>query len=54
MSCLICGRGSCMPSFHSIEEQEAYEKAMEAYEAFFKVREKCRREWEESGDDPNG
>jgi hypothetical protein len=26
MGCKICGRGSCMSSFHSLEEQEKYEK----------------------------
>ena len=26
MGCKICGRNSCMSSFHSIEEQEIYEK----------------------------
>lgn len=26
MSCKICGRGSCSESFHSIEEQENFEK----------------------------
>ena len=26
MSCKICGRGSCCTSFHSLEEQQAFEK----------------------------
>lgn len=25
MSCEICGRGACMKSFHSLEEQENYD-----------------------------
>ena len=26
MSCRICGRGNCTESFHSIEEQEEFDK----------------------------
>jgi TolA-binding protein len=26
MSCKICGRGSCTTSFHSLEEQEFFDK----------------------------
>ncbi len=26
MSCVICGRGACAESFHSLDEQEDYEK----------------------------
>ena len=26
MSCKICGRSSCTESFHSIEEQEEFER----------------------------
>ena len=44
MSCYICGRGSCMPSFHSLEEQEAFEDAEEAYEKFIEIRDRCREE----------
>ena len=43
--CYICGRGSCMPSFHSIEEQEAFSAVEEAYENYLEVRDKCRDDW---------
>ena len=42
MSCYICGRGNCAPSFHSIEEQKAFDPAEEAYERFLEVRGECR------------
>ncbi len=29
MSCEICGRGSCVRSFHSLEEQELYDERCE-------------------------
>lgn len=29
MGCRICGRSSCTESFHSIEEQEEFEKRQE-------------------------
>lgn len=29
MSCRICGRGACTESFHSIEDQERFEKREE-------------------------
>jgi hypothetical protein len=32
-----------MPSFHSIEEQEVFEPAAEAYEKYLEVLEECRR-----------
>jgi hypothetical protein len=48
MSCYICRRGSCTPSFHSLEEQEAYEDADTAYEEFLDVWERCNKEWLES------
>lgn len=47
MSCFICGRGNCMPLFHSIEEQTAFEPAREAYDKFLEVIEQCRQEWYE-------
>jgi hypothetical protein len=47
MSCYICGRGACTPSFHSIDEQEAFEPAEEAYEHFLNVRDRCREKYEE-------
>ena len=55
--CYICGRGNCTPSFHSLEEQEAFEPAGEAYERFLEIREQCREEYdnrmedEEDGED---
>ena len=45
MSCFICGRSACCQSFHSLEEQEAFEPAEEAYERFLEMREKCREAW---------
>jgi len=33
-----------MPSFHSLEEQEAFEDAEEAYEKFIEIRDRCREE----------
>lgn len=50
MSCYICGRGNCTPSFHSPDEQFAYEKAEEAYEKYLEIREQCRIEYQESED----
>lgn len=37
MGCEICGRGSCTRSFHSIEEQSAFDSIAD------NVKEKCRR-----------
>ncbi len=51
MSCYICGRGACMPSFHSTEEQQAFEPAEEAYERFIEIREVCRNVFEENDDE---
>ena len=51
--CMICGRSSCMPSFHSVEEQEAYEPAEAAYENYLDIREQCRKDWMEMGEDDN-
>lgn len=48
MSCFICGRGSCIPNFHSCEEQRAFEKAEEAFEKFLEIREQCREEFNAS------
>ena len=31
MACRICGRGSCIESFHCIEEQERYDVLVERY-----------------------
>ena len=43
--CYICGRSNCMPSFHSLEEQEAFEPAEEAYEKYLEVIEECREQY---------
>ncbi len=51
MSCFICGRSSCMPNFHSCDEQRAFEKAEEAFEKFLEIREKCREEFNASQED---
>lgn len=48
MSCFICGRGSCIPSFHSLEEQKAFEPAEEAFDRFLEVREQCQKDWAEA------
>lgn len=47
MSCDICGRGNCTESFHSLEEQERYEKVIEAFEKARELRAKVRAEIEE-------
>lgn len=46
MSCDICGRGSCTESFHSLEEQERYEKVIEAFEKARELRAQVRAELE--------
>lgn len=40
-----------MPSFHSLEEQEAFEPAEEAYEKFLEIKEECRRRYNEIEED---
>ncbi len=42
MSCYICRRSTCAPSFHPLEEQVCFEKAEAAYEKYLEVLEKCR------------
>ena len=42
MACDICGRGSCADWFHSIEEQERYAEAIEAFERAREIRERIR------------
>jgi len=42
MSCLICGRSSCVPSFHSLEEQEAFDNVAEKIKS--RILEKLERE----------
>jgi hypothetical protein len=39
MSCDICGRGFCAPSFHSLEEQERFEKVIELFDKARALRE---------------
>ena len=53
MSCDICGKGSCTVSFHSLAEQERYEKVIEAFEKARDLRDKIRNETsdEESEDE---
>lgn len=43
--CFICGRGNCMPSFHSLEEQKVFDPAGEAYDKYLEVRERCEEDW---------
>ena len=50
MSCDICGRGSCCPSFHSIEEQKKYEDVIGLFDKARDLRDKIRaqeEEWED-------
>lgn len=42
MSCDICGRGACDSLFHSIEEQVAYAKVIEAFERARELRREVR------------
>lgn len=51
VSCDICGRGSCSPCFHSLEEQEKYEKVIEAFDRARELREKVRNEEREGGEE---
>jgi transcription elongation factor Elf1 len=44
MSCDICGRGSCCPSFHSPEEQDRYAKVIEAFDKARELRDQVRNE----------
>jgi len=46
MSCDICGRGSCCDSFHSLEEQQRYEKVIEAFDKARELRAQVRAELE--------
>jgi len=40
-----------MPSFHSIEEQQAYERAEKAYDRYLGIREECRIAYQECEDE---
>ncbi len=44
MACDICGRGSCTPSFHSLEEQEIYSEVIDLFDKARDLREKVGRE----------
>lgn len=44
MSCDICGRSSCANWFHSLEEQERFEKVIEAFDKARELRDKVRTE----------
>lgn len=44
MSCDICGRGSCSTCFHSIAEQERYEKVIDAFNHARELREQVANE----------
>ena len=45
--CDICGRGSCCESFHSLEEQQRYEKVIEAFDRARELRQQVRDEIDE-------
>ena len=44
MSCDICGRSACIPSFHSVVEQARYEKVIEAFDHARDLRDRVRME----------
>ena len=44
MSCDICGRRNCSRVFHSIAEQNKYEKVTEAFDKARELREQVRSE----------
>lgn len=45
--CDICGRSSCCPSFHSLEEQERYEEVIELFDKARELRDRIRNEEQE-------
>lgn len=50
--CDICGRGSCANWMHSLEEQERYEKVIEAFDKARDLREQLQAEIaDEEGED---
>lgn len=49
--CFICRRGNCCPSFHSLEEQNAYEPAEEAFDRYLEIRAKCEAEYNQVNED---
>lgn len=44
MSCDICGRESCEPWFHCVEQQRRFEKVIEAFEKARQLRRKLNEE----------
>ncbi len=48
--CDICGRPSCCESFHSLEEQERYEKVVDAFDSARELREQVSNEIEQEND----
>lgn len=46
--CIICLRSSCCVSFHSFEEQDKYQKAIDAYERAIEIRNEIKEEPNES------
>ena len=47
MSCDICGRRSCVISFHSLEEQDLFAPVIELFEKARDLRNKIRNEIQE-------
>ncbi len=48
--CVICCRNSCCESFHSLEEQEKYQKALDAYNKFLEIRAEIRNSEDEENE----
>ena len=53
MACDICGSGNCTESFHSLEEQERYEKVIEAFEKARELRAQVKNEIEQEENNEN-
>ena len=47
MGCDICDKESCCPSFHSLEEQERFEKVIEAFDRAREMRTELNQELDE-------
>ena len=43
MSCVICGRNSCTRSFHSLEEQEEFDKTYKVEETENRIKDLIER-----------
>ena len=54
MSCAICGRGGCTPSFHSLKEQDQYSEVIEAFDRARDLRDRVRQQIEDSDDAEEG